>query len=184
MKRLFLCASSVVLLLFPAGCRPSESAPQTSTPKQQVIKTTEVHRRQVASQLVLPARVTAIPTRMVHIYPLISGRVLSLRILPGQQVRKGEQMGSLQSSDAAQSRADFEKAKIEAARADLQLDRAKELLVHEVMAQKDYDDLKALDESEHTELNRARQAPELLGFNENNTYLFSVLMPSQERHLL
>ena len=168
MKQFFLCAS-IALLLLPVGCDRSESTPQNSTPKQQVIETTVVHRRQMASQLVLPARVVAIPTRMVHIYPLISGRVLSLRILPGQQVRKGEQIGGLQSSDAGQARADFEKAKIEAARADLQLTRAKELLAHDVMAQKDYDDLKALDQTDHAELERARQALHVLGFNENST---------------
>jgi cobalt-zinc-cadmium efflux system membrane fusion protein len=169
MRYFFLCISLSSLLLLPAGCHRSGSLPQTFTPKQQVIETTIVHRRQMASQLVLPARVVAIPTRMVHIYPLISGRVLSLRILPGQQVRKGEQIGSLQSSDAGQARADFEKAKIEAARADLQLTRAKELLAHDVMAQKDYDDLKAVDETDHAELERARQALHVLGFNENST---------------
>ncbi len=63
----------------------------------------------------------------------------------------------------------FEKAKIEAARADLQLNRAKELLQHDVMAQRDYDDLKALDDSDHAELERARQALHLLGFSENDT---------------
>lgn len=168
MKRLIPYLSAIALLL-PSGCHHSGPAPETPTPKQQVIQTTEVQSRQMASQLVLPARVSAIPTQMVHIYPLISGRVLSLRILPGQQVRKGEQIGSMQSSDAAQARADFEKAKIEAARADLQLDRAKELLAHEVMAQRDYDDLKALDDSDHAELNRARQALKMLGFSENST---------------
>jgi membrane fusion protein, heavy metal efflux system len=167
--KLFFFSASLVLLLFPAGCHRNESLPQTSTPKQQVIETTIVHRQQVANRLVLPARVVAIPTRMVRIYPLISGRVLSLRILPGQQVRKGEQIGSLQSSDVSQARADFEKAKIEAARADLQLARGKELLAHEVMAQTDYDDLKALDETDHAELARAQQALHLLGFNENST---------------
>jgi membrane fusion protein, heavy metal efflux system len=168
MKQLFLCAS-IALLLLVVGCDRSESTPQNSAPKQSVIETAVVHRKQVASQLVLPARVVAIPTRMVHIYPLISGRVLSLRILPGQQVRKGEQIGSLQSSDAGQARADFEKARIEAGRADLQLARARELLAHDVMAQKDYDDLKALDQTDHAELERARQALHVLGFNENST---------------
>lgn len=167
--RPFFISTSLVLLLFPAGCHRNESLPQTSTPKQQVIETTVVHRQKMASQLVLPARVIAIPTRMVRIYPLISGRVLSLRILPGQQVHKGEQIGSLQSSDVSQTRADFEKAKIEAARADLQLARAKELLAHDVMAQKDYDDLRALDETDHAELARTRQALHLLGFKENGT---------------
>jgi cobalt-zinc-cadmium efflux system membrane fusion protein len=134
-----------------------------------VIETIAVHPQQVANQLSLAARVMPNPTSIVHIYPMISGRVLSLRVLPGQELQKGQQIGTLQSSEAAQARADFQKAKIEAARADLQLQRAKELLQHEVMAQRDYDDLKALDDSDHSELERARQALHLLGFTENDT---------------
>jgi cobalt-zinc-cadmium efflux system membrane fusion protein len=168
MKKLLLPAS-LALLFLPAGCHRSEPLPETSTPKQQVLQTTVVHYQQMGSQLVLPARVVAIPTSMVHIYPLISGRVLSLRILPGQQVHKNEEIGSLQSSDVSQARSDFEKAKIEATRADLQLSRAKQLLAHDVMAQKDYDDLKAIDDTAHAELERARQALHLLGFKENGT---------------
>jgi len=172
MKRQILNACSPLaaglVLLSALACRRDEPPPQTATPKQQVVETVTVHPQQVASQLVLAARVMANPTQMVHIYPLIAGRVLSLRILPGQEVSKGQQIGTLQSSDAAQARSDFEKAKIEAARADLQLNRAKELLQHDVMAQKDYDDLKALDESDHSELERARQTLHILGFNEND----------------
>lgn len=174
MNRLFhpaliipIAATAAVLAL--TACHGNDPLPETQTPRQQVVETVVVHRQQVASQLVLPARIMANPTDMVHIYPLISGRVLSLRILPGQEVRKGQAIGTLQSSDAAQARSDFEKAKIEAARADLQLNRAKELLQHDVMAQKDYDDLKALDDSDHSELERARQALHLLGFSENDT---------------
>lgn len=156
------------LLLF-TGCERNSSPPATATPKEQVLETTTVHRQEEADQLVLPARVMANPTDMVHIYPLISGRVLSLKILPGQEVRKGQKIGTLQSSDAAQARADYEKAKIEADRADLQLNRAKELLAHEVMAQRDYDDLLALDRADHSELERTRQTLHMLGFNENDT---------------
>ena len=168
MKQLFLFVFALPVLLVPVACKHDE-LPQTSTPQQQVIQTVVVHRQPAATQLVLPARIAANPTEMVHVYPLISGRVLSLRILPGQQVRKGETIGTMQSSDAAQARSDFEKAKIEAARADLQLARAKELLAHDVMAQRDYDDLMALDESDHSELDRARQALHVLGFNEDST---------------
>jgi cobalt-zinc-cadmium efflux system membrane fusion protein len=163
----FTVAAFTAVLL--SGCRGNEPPVQTATPKQQVVETVTVHRGQVASELVLPARVTSNPTDMVHIYPLISGRVLSLRILPGQEVHKGETIGTLQSSDAAQARSDFEKAKIEADRADLQLNRAKELLAHDVMAQRDYDDLKALDAADHSELERARQTLHMLGFSENDT---------------
>ena len=169
MKQLCLFVFALPVLLVPVACRRGDSLPQTSTPQQQVIQTVVVHRQPAATELVLPARIAANPTEMVHVYPLLSGRVLSLRILPGQQVRKGETIGTMQSSDAAQARSDFEKAKIEAARADLQLARAKELLAHDVMAQRDYDDLVALDESDHSELDRARQALHVLGFNENST---------------
>lgn len=155
--------------LLVAGCHGKEPAASTATPKQHVIETVMVHRRTVSTPLMLPARVTANPTEMVHIYPLISGRVLSLRILPGQEIRKGETIGTLQSSEAAQARSDYEKARIEADRADLQLNRAKELLAHDVMAQRDYDDLKALDAADHSELERAQQTLHLLGFSENGT---------------
>lgn len=169
MNRIGLTVAATVAACSFAGCRGKQPLPQTTTPAQRVIDTVTVQRRQVASLLSLPARVTANPTAMVHIYPLISGRVLSLRILPGQEVRKGETIGTLQSSEAAQTRSDFEKAKIEADRADLQLNRAKELLAHDVMAQRDYDDLKALDAADHSELERARQTLHMLGFNENGT---------------
>ncbi len=169
MKQFALASFSALVLLIPAACHRSEPVPQTSTPKEQVIETTVVHGGQTTSQLVLPARVVANPTRTVHVYPLISGRVLSLSILPGQPVRKGEKIGTLQSSDAAQARSDFEKARIEAARADLQLARARDLLAHDVMAQRDYDDLKALDATDHSELERARQTLHMLGFSENST---------------
>lgn len=169
MNKPVLSVPALVAALALAGCRGHESPAPTATPHQQVVETVTVHRSQVASQLTLPARITANPTQMVHIYPLISGRVLSLRILPGQEVHKGETIGTLQSSDAAQARSDYEKAKIEADRADLQLNRAKELLAHDVMAQRDYDDLKALDAADHSELERARQTLHMLGFSENDT---------------
>ncbi|MFP5230395.1 MAG: efflux RND transporter periplasmic adaptor subunit [Acidobacteriota bacterium] len=169
MKGFVFGSSAVLAALLLSGCHSSETLPQTATPKEHVVETVTVHRTQTASQLSLPARVMANPTQMVHLYPLISGRVLSLRILPGQEVRKGETIGTLQSSDAAQARSDFEKAKIEADRADLQLNRAKELLAHDVMAQRDYDDLKALDAADHAELERARQTLHMLGFSESDT---------------
>lgn len=169
MTRSVLPVLASLLLLAPAACSRNESLPQTATPKERVFDTTVVHMEATVAQLVLPARVAANPTQMVHIFPLISGRVLSLSILPGQEVHKGQKIGTLQSSDAAQARSDFEKAKIESDRADLQLDRAKQLLAHDVMAQRDYDDLKALDQADHAELERARQTLHMLGFTENDT---------------
>lgn len=168
-RRLFAVAAPFALLLLTA-CKREQPAPTAnSAPARSVVETITVHSQQVTNQLALAAKVMANPTSVVHIYPPISGRVVELKVLPGQEVSKGQQIGQLQSSDAAQTRADFQKAKIEAARADLQLQRAKDLLQHEVMAQRDYDDLKAMDDADRAELERARQALRILGFSENDT---------------
>ncbi len=159
-------ASSILLL---TACEHEQAQPEQSAPVKTVVETITVHPQAVSNQLLLAAHLMANPTSVVHIFPPISGRVVALKVLPGQEVTKGQQLGLLQSSDAAQARSDFEKAKIEAARADLQLQRGKELLQHEVMAQRDYDDLKAMDDADHAELNRARQALAMLGFSEDST---------------
>jgi membrane fusion protein, heavy metal efflux system len=169
MRRRSLAVALSFALFILAACSKEQPAAAPSKPAQSVVETVTVHRQEVSNQLVLPARIIANPTEVVHIYPPISGRVVALKVLPGQEVTKGQQIGMLQSSDAAQTRSDYEKAKIEAARADLQLQRGKELLQHEVMAQRDYDDLKAMDDADHAELERARQALHILGFSENDT---------------
>ena len=166
-----LAVAATGALLLGTACnqqKPATNAGSGAT-AQNIIETVTVHQQAVSNQLTLAARVMANPTSVVHVYPPISGRVVSLKVLPGQEVAKGQQIGVLQSSDAAQARSDYEKAKIEADRADLQLQRAKDLLQHQVMAQRDYDDLKALDEADHSELERARQALAILGFDPNST---------------
>ncbi|HLH34127.1 MAG TPA: efflux RND transporter periplasmic adaptor subunit [Alloacidobacterium sp.] len=170
MKKKYLAALLLPGLMTLTACRHSgeDTTPPPATGKD-VVDTVTVHPAQVTDTLNLPARLMANPTDVVHVYPPLSGRVLSLKILPGQEISKGQAIGTLQSNEAASARSDFEKAKIEAARADLQLQRAKELLQHEVMAQKDYDDLKALDDADHAELERTRQTLHNLGFSENDT---------------
>ena len=121
-----------------------------------------------------------IPTKVVHIYPPISGRVLALKVLPGQEVAKGQIVGMLQSTDLQQARSDYEKAKIETARADLQLNRAKDLLQHEVLSQKDYDDMNAVDQAAHAELARTLQTLHILGYKESDTTdLVAIRSPIQ-----
>jgi membrane fusion protein, heavy metal efflux system len=176
----FLSLLAAATLLFAAGCKhdPAPDAADTPAPATRVFETVVVHPQQVRDQLPLAARLQANPTTVVHIYPPISGRVMALRVLPGQEVVKGQVVGMLQSNDLTQARTDYEKARIEAARADLQLDRARELLKHEVIAQKDYDDLEALDRSAHADLARTLQTLHILGYNEADvTGLVAIRTP-------
>lgn len=131
------------------------------------VETAIAHVQQSTDYLEVPARVSADPSRVVHIFPPLSGRMLGLRVLPGQEVKKGDVIAQLQSSDIASARSDFEKAKIEVIRADRALTRGKILLQHDVLSQADYYELEATDSTAHSELERSRQRIHELGFAED-----------------
>jgi cobalt-zinc-cadmium efflux system membrane fusion protein len=157
----------VTLLLLPVlGCQDNASTPDVdATPVKSPVEVTTVHSQAVTDRIELTARVLPDPARVVHIFSQVAGRLVALYVRPGQEVKKGETIGTIQSSDIAQVRADYDRARIEAARSDRQLDRAKLLVQHEVMAQRDYDDLEAADQAAHSELTRTAQRIAMLGFS-------------------
>jgi cobalt-zinc-cadmium efflux system membrane fusion protein len=184
MRPLRVCSllfTASALLLF-SGCENHKPADASDAPAPQyrVLDTVIAHVQPVHDQLTLAARIQENPTTVVHIYPPISGRVLALKVLPGQEVARGQVVVMLQSTDLQQARSDYEKARIEAARADLQLNRGRDLLQHEVMSQKDFDDLNALDEAAHAELSRTLQTLHILGYKETDTSdLVAIRSPIQ-----
>ena len=152
-------------LLACLGCHDQATTSVQDGPQKTPIEVATMHPQSVTDRLVLAAHVVPDPTRVVHIYSQITGRLVELYVRPGQEVTKGETIGLIQSSEIAAARADYDKAKIEVARSDRQLDRAKLLLQHEVMAQRDYDDLEAADQAAHAELTRTIQRIHMLGFS-------------------
>jgi cobalt-zinc-cadmium efflux system membrane fusion protein len=160
----------LALLVAPlTACKNAPPPQAESQPTNVGVETAVVHSQQSTNYLQVPARVMADPSHVVHIYPPISGRIFDLRILPGQEVTKGQAIAQIQSNDVAVARSDFEKAKIEVMRADRALNRGKILLSHEVLSQGDYDELEATDKVAHSELERARQHIHELGFSEDGT---------------
>lgn len=162
----FALAPIAALLL--TGCRASSPPEETQQPTAN-IKVSTVHAQPIENALVLPGRVEADPDHVVHIYAPLSGRLLNMALVPGQEVRKGQVVAELQSGDVAQARSDFEKARIETLRADHALDRGKTLAAHEVLSQADLQELQATDDAAHSEQERARQRIHELGFSENGT---------------
>jgi cobalt-zinc-cadmium efflux system membrane fusion protein len=149
------------------ACKSSRPPAAENQPTNVGIETTIAHIQQSTDYLEVPARISADPSRVVRIFPPLSGRILGLRVLPGQEVKKGDEIAQLQSSDIAAARADFEKAKIEVLRADRALTRGKLLLQHEVLSQADYYELEATAQTAHSELERTRQRIHELGFAED-----------------
>ncbi|MFC6646377.1 efflux RND transporter periplasmic adaptor subunit [Granulicella cerasi] len=162
-------AASVAALVFVGGCKKHTTETAAPTQPTANIQVGTVHSETIDATLRLPGRVEADPDKLVHIYAPLSGRLLNMTLVPGQEVRKGQAVATLQSSDVAQARADFEKAKIETIRADHALDRGKLLASHEVMSQADLQELQATDSAAHSELERTRQHVHELGFSENST---------------
>lgn len=155
----FLVVSGIV------GCGSSEPK-QNRQPKQEnPLQVATVSVQTVQNEVAVPAKVQADPDRVVHVYPPVSGRLVSLKIRPGDAVKQGQVIAILESSDAAGARSDYEKAKIEAARSSQAEKRAALLLQHEVVSQKDYEDAKAQAETAQTDLARAEQRLRMLGLS-------------------
>ena len=173
MKKLPIRMNSLLLLAAVAGpitaCKSSAPpAAEATQPANAGIETTVAHVQKSTDFLDIPARVSADPSHVVRIFPPLSGRMLGLRVLPGQEIGKGAVIATLQSSDIATARNDFEKAKIEVLRADRALTRGKLLLQHDVLSQADYYELEATDQAAHSELERSRQRIHELGFSEDS----------------
>ena len=147
----------------------SNSQKQSSDNKQQSpIQLAQVSLESVQNEVAVPAKVQADPEHVVHIYPPVSGRLISLKVRPGDAIKAGQTVAIIESSDAASARADYEKARIEAQRSEQAERRATLLLQHEVMSQKDYEDIEAQAESAKSDLARTEQRLRMLGLGNSS----------------
>lgn len=150
-----------------SGCKKKE-APEKDLPAIN-IETMTVQTGTIFDSLTVPAHVEADPTKLVHIFPPLAGRILSLRVVAGQEVGKGQAIATLQSGDVAAARSDFEKAKTQSEHDDRARDRGKLLYDHEVLSLASYQDLQSQAAASRSELERARQRIRELGFSETGT---------------
>ena len=96
MKARMKTTDSLVLLTLAAlpltACKSSAPPPAEATqPANAGIETTIAHAQQSTDYLEIPARISADPSHVVRIFPPASGRILALRVLPGQEIKKGDQ---------------------------------------------------------------------------------------------
>jgi membrane fusion protein, heavy metal efflux system len=167
----FAVALGVSLLL--AGCnQPGQNSPKTPAndqPGDAPVRYVEVGQQTILEMLDLAAQVQPDPTKVVRIFPPVSGRVVAIEVKPGDFVRRGQTVATLSSSDVASFRSDFAKANIEAERATRAVERQKVLFEHGAAAEKDYIDARAQADSARAELARATQRLELLNVSPSVT---------------
>lgn len=165
----FLAAFAIVAASVLVGCDGSGQRERPNTVPQAAIQVAQVSVETVRNEVAVPAKVQADPERIVHVLPPVSGRLVSLNVRPGEEIKPGQTIAIIESSDAASARSDYNKARIEVERSQQAEKRAALLLQHEVLAQKDYEDIKAQAESAKAELDRAEQRLRMLGLAVNGS---------------
>jgi cobalt-zinc-cadmium efflux system membrane fusion protein len=164
--------SAVGGLLSILGCSRSAETSKTSFNEESrppAVRYVKVAQQEVPESLDLAAKVQPDPTKVVRIFPPASGRVTAIAVKPGDQVRRGQVLAILSSSDVASAQSDYTKANAEAERTARAMERQKVLLEHGAAAEKDFLDARAQAEEARAELARAKQRLELLNINPSDT---------------
>ncbi len=105
---------------------PLEIAPSADLQKQ--IKTGRPRWETVTSTLRVAGRVEADGTRMARVSAPVTGRLVEMNAYEGQQVRKGEVLATVYSTELSAAETDFLKANSQRQMADRAMTRAKLLL--------------------------------------------------------
>lgn len=158
-----------LVIIAGAGCGKEQADAPDKPQANPTVKTATVEFNKVATQFTIPASVQADPARVIHVFAPVSGKLVALNVKAGDQVRAGQPVAILQSSDAASAHSDYEKAKAQAERSQSAVRRVSLLYQHEVVAARDFEDAKAQAASDESDLARTRERLLLLGLKEDQS---------------
>jgi membrane fusion protein, heavy metal efflux system len=193
MKQTAFCTILIVAQIF-AGCGSSPQqkadapapspAGQVNTPEVFVaadakgIRTITIQTQSIPEYLEVPGRVVPDPTRVVHVFPATTGRVVEMRVRQWDRVQKGQVLALIESSDASRAMADYEKARADADLKKKTLDRSTDLYSHHAIAERDVQQAEADARSANAEVNTSLDHLHLLGVDPAGpTNQLSVLAP-------
>ena len=151
------------LLIAATACSNSNARNVAASPKPLQLKTAVAQEQMVSDALQIPAKIQADPARVVRVFPPAGGRLIRVTVRPGDFVGKGQVLAVLESSDVSQARSDSTKAEAEADKSSRALERAKLLFDHQVISEREYEDAKAQQIEDASELQRAKARLQVLG---------------------
>ncbi|MCL6524978.1 MAG: efflux RND transporter periplasmic adaptor subunit [Thermoflavifilum sp.] len=119
----------------------------------------------------LNGKITYNENKVVHIYPMVSGRVQEVNVSLGDYVHKGQVLLTMMSGDMASYAADLVNAnsQVEIARKDLEATR--DLYAGGLASQKEYAEAQANYQSALANLHRIQQILNINGGNHQSTYV-------------
>ena len=110
---------------------------QYVAPDARGIETVTVKDSPIPEYLELPAHIDPDPTRVVHVFPPATGRIVEMKVRPWDHVQKGETLAVIESADLARAVADYHKAQADNQVKQDELARARDLYEHRAIAEKD-----------------------------------------------
>jgi membrane fusion protein, heavy metal efflux system len=147
------------------------SSPLYGRLEVQAVQWTTVHR-----QVTAPASVEADPARYAKILPPLSGRVLQILVHPGDSVKKGQELLTIDAPDFVGAQADYARARSALAQAERTLTRQQDLAAHGIIGQRDVDQARTDRDSAQSDFNRAKERLRLLGMEPDHTELGAPLI--------
>ena len=130
------------------------------------LKTALVELRNLVGEITTTAVIEPDRTRISHVSPRISGRVIDVKSFLGDSVQKGQVLAELDSIELGQTKAEYLKsrANLEVARANY--DRENRLFKKKISSEKEYLDAKGEFLRSQAEFNAARETLRLLGLTD------------------
>jgi membrane fusion protein, heavy metal efflux system len=107
------------------------------------VTTAAVQSRRLSDYLDVAGRIQADPTRVVRMYPPVSGRLVAVQVRPADWVAQGQVLAILASSDVAVARAAYRQAQADAQVKQQGATRARLLYDHNVIALREYQQAQA-----------------------------------------
>ncbi len=160
-----------------AGCGGSSSSAQSPSNANNAsgteyvaqdtkgIRTMAVRKTAIPEYLDLPAHVEADPTRVVHVFAPAGGRITEMKVRPWDHVEKGQMLAELESSDLARAVADYHKALVDNQVKQKALDRSKDLLDHQAISEREFQQAQGDAEQAQAEVQAAREQIQVFGMD-------------------
>ncbi len=131
----------------------------------------------VASVATVPGQVIPNEDRTARLGATVRGRVIAVRVRPGDRVSTGRVLVTLQSPEAGMAQSDVDKARAQASYARSARERAERLLALKAIPQQDNDRAIADDELASAELRRAQSVAEQIGASASATGEIAIRSP-------
>jgi len=138
-------------------------------PDAKGIQTQTVRVSSIPEYLELPAHIEADPTRVVHVFAPAGGRIVAMRVRPWDSVTKDQALAQLESSGLARAVADYHKALADNQAKQKELVRSQDLLVHNAISERQYQQAQSDAEQARAEMEATREQVRVFGMDPDHS---------------